>query len=297
VPVPSIACAGAAAIDRHGVLHAPLIRGTSNPGSVLTDCGGVARNVAINLSNLGCRVLLCSRVGDDGGGRDVLAQPIDISLITVSDRLPTATYIAILEPEGELVVGLDDMEIFDEMTPDILAPALPRLRETDLWFVETNLPSATIAFLLRSAGTIPVAVDAVSVVKSQRLMGLLPEIPYLFSNVAQAAAITGASCDDPEAAADALRRAGSRCGIVSAGARGIAVYDRATIQSMAALPATPRDVTGAGDALIAGVLYGLSRGLDLFAGARFGLAAAAITVECATSTAPQLSPEALHARA
>jgi len=297
VPVPTIACVGAAAIDRHAVLHAPLIRGTSNPGSVLTDCGGVARNVAVNLSNLGCRVLLCSRVGNDGAGRDVLAQPLDVSLITVSDRLPTATYIAILEPDGELVVGLDDMKIFDEMTPDVLAPALPRLRDAAFWFIETDLPSASIAFLLRSAGAIPIAVDGVSVVKSQKLLGLLPEIPYLFSNVAQAAAITGSPCNDPEAAAEALRNAGARCGIVSAGARGIAVFDRTTIQPIPALPATPRDVTGAGDGMIAGVLYGLSQGLDLFAAARLGLAAAAITVECATSTAPHLSPEALHARA
>jgi pseudouridine kinase len=297
VPVPTIACAGAAAIDRHGVLHAPLIRGTSNPGSVLTDCGGVARNVAVNLRNLGCRVLLCSRVGDDGPGREVLAQRLDVSLITVSGRCSTATYTAILEPDGELVLGLDDMEIYDEMTPDVLAPALPRLRAADLWFIDANLPGESIAFLLRSAGAIPTAVDAVSIVKSQRLLGLLPEIPYLFSNIAQAAAMTGDSCSEPDEAAAALRRAGSPRGIVSAGARGIAVYDATTIETMAALPATPRDVTGAGDALIAGVLYGLGQGLELRTAARLGLAAAAITVECATSTAPHLSAEVLRARA
>jgi len=66
---------------------------------------------------------------------------------------------------------------------------------------------------------------------------------------------------------------------------------------MPALPATPRDVTGAGDALVSGTLYGLSQNLDLCDARRLGLAAAAIIVESESSAAPCLTPEALHARA
>jgi sugar/nucleoside kinase (ribokinase family) len=73
--VPTIACIGGAHLDRRGLLHAPVVLGTSNPGSVRTDLGGVARNVAQNLAHLGSQVLLCSRVGDDKAGRQVLSQP------------------------------------------------------------------------------------------------------------------------------------------------------------------------------------------------------------------------------
>jgi pseudouridine kinase len=75
------------------------------------------------------------------------------------------------------------------------------------------------------------------------------------------------------------------------------VYEGTALQTMAAFPASPRDVTGAGDALVAGVLFGLTQELDLFAAARLGLAAAAITVESERSTAPELSREAVYARA
>ena len=61
------------------------------------------------------------------------------------------------------------MDIYDEVTPELLAPALPRLREHDLWFVESNVPGATIDWLLQQAGDIPVAVDAISIAKSRRL--------------------------------------------------------------------------------------------------------------------------------
>ena len=92
--MPTIACIGGAHLDRHCMLHAPVVPGTSNPGTVRTGLGGVARNVAQNLAHLGCGVLLCSRVGDDDAGRRVLAQPLDTSLITVSPVCPTASYTA-----------------------------------------------------------------------------------------------------------------------------------------------------------------------------------------------------------
>ena len=274
----------------------PLVLGSSNPGRFFNDLGGVARNVAYNLASLGCRVSLCSRVGDDESGRQVLAQPVDCSMITVSKTSSTATYTAILEASGELVIGVADMAIYEEMTPDLLAPFLPRLAAATLWFLDANLPAETLDWLLAAAGDIPVAVDAISVAKSTRLRPLLPRIQYLFCNLAQAGALAQTTFVDPSEAANSVRRLGATSGIVTAGAKGIAVYDAAAISTLAALPAAPRDVTGAGDALIAGTLYGVTHGLDVTQAARLGLAAAAITIE-SPSAAPRLTPEALHARA
>ncbi len=275
----------------------PSSLGTSNPGTFYTDFGGVARNIAQNLAHLGCRVLLCSRVGDDDAGRRVLAQPIDTSLVTVSSTRPTASYTAILETNGELVIGLADMDVYDEATPAVLAPALPRLREAQLWFIDANFPGDTVDWLLTAAGPIPVAIDAISVAKSRRLLPLLPRIPYFFCNLAQAGALAGGAFADPVNAAQSLRRLGAVAGIVSAGPKGIAVYDAAGVTAIPAIPATPRDVTGAGDGLVSGAIFGLSQKLDLLTAARLGLAAAAITIESASSAAPQLTLEALHARA
>jgi len=297
VPPATIASIGGAHIDRRGVLRGPVVLGTSNPGAVITDFGGVARNVAQNLTRLGCRVLLCSRVGNDEGGRLVLAQPMDTSLVSVSDARPTASYTAILETTGELVIGLADMDVYDEVTPAVLGPVLPRLREAALWFIDSNLPGDTIDWLLAVAGGIPVAADAISVAKSRRLLPLLARIRHSFCNLAQAGAQADAVFTDPTEAARALRRLGAVSGVVSGGAAGIAVHDLSGVLAMPALAAAPRDVTGAGDALVAGTLYGLSRQLDLCAAARLGLAAAAITVESPSAAAPHLTAEALDARA
>ena len=289
-------CFGGAHCDRRGILHQPSILGTSNPGAVSIDLGGVARNVAENLVSLGCRVALCSRVGRDEVGSKILSRPLDTSLVSVSDRFPTASYTAILEPTGELVIGLADMSVYDEVTPSVLAPHLNILQSAVCWFLDTNFPSETIAWLLLRAGQIPVAVDSVSVAKAPRIRLLLPQIDYLFCNLAQASSLAARPFSDPDRAVEELRGLGSRSGVVSAGANGIAVYTPQILAVVPALPAKPRDVTGAGDALVAGTLYGLLQQMDLLAAAKLGLAAAAIAVESAQSASADLTPSALLAR-
>jgi pseudouridine kinase len=296
-----IASIGAAHVDRRGILRGPLVLGTSNPGGMHPDFGGVARNVAANLARLGCRVSMLSRVGDDEDGRRVIAslraEGIDTGLVGVSAQRPTASYTAILETGGELVVGLADMDIYDEIDREVIDAALPRLRECGYWFIDANLPGATIGRLLE-AGPRIVAVDAVSVAKSRRLRPLLARIPVLFANIAQAAAIAERdTIGDSGTAAAALRSLGARAGVVTAAARPITVWGGDNIQQFPVVAAAPRDVTGAGDAMIAGTLFGLIQGLALHDAAGLGLAAAAITVEAETATAPAITPAMLKQRA
>ena len=53
---------GAAGLDTKGRAIGPLQPGTSNPGSIRTSVGGVARNVAENLARLGEHAVLLSAV-------------------------------------------------------------------------------------------------------------------------------------------------------------------------------------------------------------------------------------------
>jgi pseudouridine kinase len=298
-----IACIGGAHIDRHGLLAGPLIPGTSNPGSVTSDFGGVARNVAENLSRLGRKVRMVSRVGDDESGRavvnDLQTLGIDTSLISVSAQAKacaTASYTAILRPDGELVLGLADMAIYDEITPALLEPALPRLLECELWFVDANLPAETLRWIAEASSHLALTADAVSVVKSRKLTGILDFVSPLFLNIAQAASILGlSSFPDAWAAAGAMSQH-VLSGVVTAGAEGAAAWLDGDVRVIPARPAKVRDVTGAGDALIAGTLFGITGGVPgFFRAVQLGMAAAAITVESGSTTAPHLTADLLYA--
>jgi pseudouridine kinase len=281
-----IACIGGAHLDRHAVLKAPFIPATSNPGNVTTSFGGVARNVAENLARLGREVAMVSLVGDDEAGRAVVAHlqalRIETSALAVAPARATASYTAILQPDGELVMGLADMDLYEVLTPALLESTWPILRDCDVWFVDANLPAVTIAWLAQQADTRMLAADAVSVPKSARLVDVLARIGPLFLNRAQRSALP-----DPLPA---------RCGVVTAGPLGVAAWNWPERIDLRALPAHPRDVTGAGDALIAGTLFGLTGGLTLFDAVPLGLAAAAITVESPHTVAPELTAELMYAR-
>ena len=85
--------------------------------------------------------------------------------------------------------------------------------------------------------------------------------------------------------------------MVSLGSRGVFVDDGEAPRQVPALP--PRsvvDVTGAGDAQIAGYVYGLAQGGPGPAPITWGMAAASLTVETIDSVRADLTPAMLHDR-
>lgn len=292
-----IACIGAAHLDRRARALGPVVPGSSNPVTVATSPGGVARNVAETLARLGARIRLVSRLGADVEGdrllADLAALGVDLSAVGRAADAPTASYTALLDPAGQLVVGLADMAIYDGMDAAFFAPFLPRLLETPAWFVDANLPVDGLASLLdaRSAGQF-VAADAVSVAKAPRLRPHLGRIDLLFCNEAEAAALTSPGLD-AVAMAQCLCTAGAGAVIVTWGARGAVLATAEGTATIPAFPAAVRDVTGAGDALIAATILRRVQGAPLALALRCGLRLAALTAASAHAVRPDLSPALL----
>ena len=66
---PFVTVIGGANIDIHGRSNGKLRHKDSNPGTVHTSAGGVARNVAENLARLGVNTRLISAIGTDPHGQ------------------------------------------------------------------------------------------------------------------------------------------------------------------------------------------------------------------------------------
>src|ERR687883_812684 len=117
MPTATIVCMGGVVAARVVRLAAPPVAGTSNPGSVVSSPGGVARNIAENLARLGHRPTLVSVIGDDTVGTSLVtgvrAAGVDARGVRTVPSEPTAEYIAILDPDGELVLGVAVMGVFD----------------------------------------------------------------------------------------------------------------------------------------------------------------------------------------
>lgn len=294
-----VVCVGGSTVDRFYRAVAPVRMGTSNPVVQERGFGGVARNVAEGLARLGSRVALVSAVGRDESGRALVAHlaglGIDVGAVLEGEGA-TAEYVAVTEPAGELALGLADMGVFDALEPDTLARAGERLRAASLVFADCNLPAPSLSWLaaVRRAGEIrALAVDAVSVAKAARLPRDLAGVDLLFLNADEAGALAGAL--PPEEAAAALRARGAGAVVLTRGSLGLVLADGDGIAALPAMPvARVVDVTGAGDALVAGTLRGLIDGKPLRAALRLGLAAAALALERPGGVPQDLSPALLE---
>lgn len=296
-------CIGGAVLDRKYRARAPLVFETSNPVDGFRSFGGVARNVAENLVRLGVDVSFVSIVGDDDTGRSLLRHlrdlGADVSQAVVTPQRPTAEYAAILDPANDLVLGIADMDIFDLLTPDHLDRFWPHLAAASWVFADCNIPAATLAALIarKEGARFRLAVDTVSTPKAVRLPQDLTGIDLLFTNGDEANALLGTAEPprrlSPAAAAAALRQRGAGEVIVTRGAQGYTVASGGGTDDMRAVPARPVDITGAGDAMIAGTLYRLLQGDALGVAARTGALLATLTTENAASVHPELSPRFL----
>ena len=272
--VPRVTVFGAVAMDTRLECRGPVVPATSNPVAAGERPGGVGHNLATTLAGLGAAVTLASRIGADATG-DALVAALDAAgiashALSRSTARPTARYWAVIEPTGDLALGLADMAVLDELDSDMLAPAMAVA--ADAWLIDCNLPAAAIAHLLESPSRPPlVAVDTVSVAKAARLRAHLEQVDLLFTNEAEATALVGA------ADVERLRAAGARSVAMGRGAAGLDIASSAGLAHLPALPVVTRDVTGAGDALAAATLFALLAGLDLALAARVGrLAATAV---------------------
>ncbi|MGA2428290.1 MAG: carbohydrate kinase family protein [Candidatus Acidiferrum sp.] len=299
-----VACIGGVVVDRKARVIEPLHPGTSNPVTVRSCPGGVVCNIARNLAKLGCRTAIFSVVGRDAKTEHVLddleTPNLDLSGLSLSSARPTASYTAVLDERGQLFIGLADMAIFEELDEawaDSIASAVARCR---FWILDANLPAATIERLLRAnKGGATVLVDPISVAKAARVRHVLNEIDVLFPNAKEAAVLSGhavATRDDLVRAAAEIRRLGVGTVIVTLGEDGIYLDNGKQGKFIQATPARKvSDVTGAGDALVAGYAYAMIAG-ERYEPALWGLAAASLTVETEESIAPNLGRESVLER-
>ncbi len=284
----SIACVGGTSMDRRALTSGPLRPGSSNPVVSTLKPGGVSRNVAEALARLGCDVALFSIVGEDEAGRVLLGglgdAGVDVAGVIRSARHPTGAYTAVLGPSGRLEFGLADMEIFEQADATWAAGLAPALSSREIWFIDANLPAEALSALLAAKPIgATVLADPVSVAKSERLRPVLSGIDLLFPDRLEAGALSRMpaviSEEQVAGAAERILEMGPGAVVVTLGSEGVFVADGTRCEVVPAIaPHGPlSDVTGAGDALVAGYIFGLSRkrGDPL----QLGLAAASLALE------------------
>jgi len=304
---------GGANLDVKARSTQPAIPGTSNPGVASTTPGGVGRNIAENLARLGTPTHLIAALGQDPHGErliaDTRAAGVHLDHIHLSQH-STGTYTAILDADGELVLAIADMSATDDLRPEHLHPARELITHAALLVLDGNLPAPVVAHALdlAHAAGVRTVIDPVSVPKALRLAPLVTADRPLYAitpNREELHALTGhdtASDEDLPGAAAVLHRRGVEHVWIRLGAQGSMLSSRvrsgdetpAHQHRIPAHPANVQDVTGAGDAMLAAFTHALLAGHSPVTAARYGHAAAALTLDSAHTVRPDLTAHLLE---
>ncbi|NRG18040.1 kinase [Rhizobiales bacterium] len=295
-----VAAFGAINLDTIIKARRAIERDTSTPSDFSEAPGGVAANVCRALSRCGVPSALAGCIGQDEAGatlKRMLAQAgVDVSGVRELDK-PSGRYVALHDPDGALVAAAIDGEIVDSLPSDFFDDMRAAASSADIWFVDANLPAAVLSRLAAMTGDRLLVADAVSVAKAARLAAILPRLDMLFCNRLEAVQLMGAP--PGEEAIDLamkLARQGARACCVTDGTHPAGCCINGESFSISPLPAKVADVTGAGDALIAGWIAARLKGLDDRTALEAGLAASAITVEATGSAPAGLSWDAIEER-
>lgn len=285
-------------MDRSLRLLQQGVPGTSNPVTSRTTRGGVARNVAENLARLSVPCSLISVVGDDAAGRQVLQDTaqhgVDTGLVEKSLTKPTGSCIRAIQPDGELFASFADMDICKLMDRSFIQNRWLQISNSTVVFADTNLPAESVSYLITGCREheLALVLDAVSTSKAKSLPLSLHGVDMLFCNADEARAMLGDDiATDIEGMATALCQRGAKSVVVTAGRDGVCLARNGECLALPVVPGLVVDVSGAGDALIAGTVYGRLMEYDIAASLSIGLKAAAMTVACDEPACPDLAPD------
>ena len=297
-----VVAVGAANMDIAGSTEHVLAAGDSIPGRIRCAPGGVARNVAENLARLGLDVRLLSVVGDDLYGRGLLENTrnagVDVRGCEVLGGQATSTYLSLHGPDGDMAVAVNDMSILQRITPERLQRHAAGLRHAAALVLDCNLSPDALGWLFAHTPDIPVFADCVSAFKCRRLLPWLGGVHTLKANRLEAQALCGKPVRTDrqiEGAARWLHAQGVQQVVLSLGARGVYWSERTGESGsertgetgsartgasgwQAAVPVVVVNATGAGDALMAGLLYEHLHGAALAQAVSFATGCAALTL-------------------
>ena len=279
---PRILCIGALHWDH--ALHCieDPVWGESNPCETSKSYGGVAFNIARLLTHLDCVSGLISQLGSDRAGTELLeyltTTKIEIIHTGSESTEPTATYTAIFDRHGALMLGLADMKIYDIMDKYYWADRTSWLGNWNAWCIDSNLPESGLRYLTTLKNRPRIHLVASSPAKAPRIRSSLGEINTLILNLQEANMILGHSPEgisSAENSAQLLCKAGVDRTIVTQGQRGAAWADSGGSGTKTSRPKKNDSLrtSGAGDALAAGLIAALEKGHSTADALDFGLLA------------------------
>jgi pseudouridine kinase len=292
---PKVTVIGASNVDITGFTKHELIYKDANIGTMKTSAGGVGRNIAENLSKLDFDVNLVSIFGDDPLSDFIVNHNIDVG-INVSESLflknaSTSTFIAIMDSHNDLALGISAMDIYDNIDTEKLLSKQQK-KQADYVVLETNFDEKTLQSAVKLFPDSKIVLDTVSGKKAMRALPVLAHLFILKTNLLEAEMMSGLHAKSPEDYPKLVQwflDNGVKNVFITLGKEGVIYGNAVKIAHQSSIPSTVINTIGAGDSFVSGLIYADNLDKDIDQCARYGMAAASITVGHNEAVSPDMS--------
>ena len=282
----SIYVIGACNIDITAKGAKELVAHDSNPGKITMTLGGVGHNVAKNIHNLTNDVIFISTFGFDHFGKiayeGCLDEGLDLKYSHISTSKPQSLYLAVLDADGDMSVGVNDMRLIEDMTYEDLKDLKDVITADDYLMVDNNLKSEISEKIFKEFKGIKFT-DAISASKAPKLLKSLAYIDILKVNRYEGERLSGMELKDEKAIFMALRS------FMDQGTKEVILTFRDGLYRASdgevwrwLHGVTRKDIinaTGAGDALLGAYIGATYDGYDKKSCIAYALAASLMTIE------------------
>lgn len=231
----------------------PVRHGRTNPATSSTLPGGVAANIARSIRqhrpDMKITFIGAAATGDDDDASSLRDAGIDVAFCRLDGSQPS--YNAILDHNGELIIGVADMALYDTVAPTDIIPLLPKHPQAVI--VDVNFPPETLATIAaRLPDDCRLYATGTSVQKVHRLVPLMNRLDALVLNRAEACELAGkvGAVDKLATILSASLRPDAPV-LVSDGAKPAALAARGEVVSSSPPKITLANENGAGDAMAA----------------------------------------------
>jgi ribokinase len=270
-------------------------------GEFSTAGGGKGANQAVAAARAGGDVTFIARVGRDTNGDRAVAgfttAGIDVTHVIRDATHPSGVALIFVGRRGENSIAVAS-GANDRLSPADVRKAADAFRRAAVVLLQLETPLPAIE------ASIELAIDAgVRVVLNPAPARPLParllkRVYLLTPNESEAERLTGVPVDSAAAAAgavDILLGRGVQNVIITMGSRGAFVAGSHVHQRIRAFPVDAVDATGAGDVFNGALAVALAEGRTLLEAARFGGAAAALSVTRAGAQPSAPTRRQIHA--
>lgn len=295
---------GAANVDVYGKSKIKIRTHYDHPADIFSNAGGVTRNILENYALLGGEAKLLTAIGDDSYGHVITDScnrvGIDVSNVLIEKGATSGVFMQIQDENNDMYLAICDMSILNNLNSKYINDNKDLILNARAVLFDPSISHDSIEALLDlCCEKVETYCDPISDEYALKIKPYISRIDCIKPNKTELECLSGIKINNDEdllLAAKTVIEIGVKKLFVSLGKDGILYMDNAGTCIRKKLKPVENMVnaSGAGDALVATILFGYSKEYAIEDIIEYGLAAGAAAIMSSSTINPDLSLDLLN---